>query len=390
MNTIDNKITDSEKDKDRESNHNYIELPDFNSLCCYICTEFYHEQKKPLILVCGHTFCENCLMTLFDNFKEIQCSFCKVITKLEKFDDMIINYSMLNLCELISEKNKEKINLNKNRSEVNNTSVLIPNFKSHEKFGFGIYSSNKQETLCSCLKFDNINEIDKLLECQDCEAIACKNCFNNHKNHKLTNIVDFIEMKSESLLNFCKEYKLLSTKMAALHKKMDKSEIEKNVKIEKEKLINFNREIKNLIDKNNEMMIHSMDKLVIDYFNKIDEFKKDIKIFNSDSQRYFNIISELSNFHKIENKERQKLLKVYNFNQFYKEIKNFNQSVSDKLNGLITHETFFKDYLNQLKNKVSHKNKAIKIIKLASEKIMKEMSKDHKINIFKSFKRNWK
>ena len=74
--------------------------------------------------------------------------------------------------------------------------------------------------------------------------------------------------------------------MALLHKKMDKGELEKLVKIEKEKLNAHFREIKNLIEKNQEIMLHSMDKLFNEYVCYIDEFKKNVKILNSDSQRY--------------------------------------------------------------------------------------------------------
>ena len=371
---------------------NYIQLPDLNSLCCYICTDFYTHEKKPLILVCGHTFCEGCLTSLFDSCKEIQCSFCKIITKLEKFDDMIVNYSMLNLCEIISEKNKDNLNLNLNSNNNNNnlnTSILIPAFKAYDKFGLGLNSQNHNgKNICDCLKFENVKEIDKLLECQDCEHITCKDCFYNHKNHKLTNIVDFIETKSENLLKTCKEYKDLSTKMANLHKKLDKVELEKLIKVEKDKLNSFFREVKNLLDKNCEMITHSMDKLLNDYYNSIDDFKKNVKIFNSDSQRYYNIITEFSNFHKIDNKERQKILKIYNFNQFCNEIKNFNQNVSDKMNSVISSETFFKDFVNKMKNIVGYKNKIIKVVKLANEKATKGMSKDNKVYYIKSFKRN--
>lgn len=387
------------------NNQNFIQLPDLNSLCCYICTDFYTHEKKPLILVCGHTFCEGCLSALFDSCKEIQCSFCKIITKLEKFDDMIVNYSMLSLCEIIQEKNKDNINLNLNNNNNNennnnnlNTSILIPAFKAYDKFNlannqniFGNInntSNNKSKQCEMCTKFSNVSEIDKLLECQECEVITCKDCFYIHKNHKLTNIVDFIEAKSESLLKACNGYKDLSAKMASLHKKMDKGELEKLVRVEKEKLNAHFREVKNLLEKNQEIKLHTMDKLLTDYLNSIDEFKKNVKIFNSDSQRYYNVITEFSSFHKIENKERQKILRLFNFNQFCNEIKQFNSSVADKLGSLISSEVFFKDFLNKLKNVVAYKNKILNIAKLANEKVTRGLSSDNKVSFFKSFKRN--
>ena len=307
---------------------------------------------------------------------------------------------MLNICEIIQEKNKDNINLNIDHNNENNninTSILIPAFKSYDKFNIAsgngprlfhqnnIFNKNK---ICNCKEFNNIKELDKLLECLDCEVITCKECFYVHKNHKLTNIVDFIEMKSETLLKKCQEYKGLSAKMAALHKKMDKSELEKIVKIEKEKINMQFKEMKNLMDKNLEIILYSMDKLLNDYINSIDEFKKNVKIFNGDSQRYYNIINEFSNFHKLDNKERQKVLKLFNFNQFCSEIKSFNSSVSDKMNSLITNESFYKDFVNKLKNINTYKNKILKVIKLANEKASKRMTKDNKVYYFKSFKRS--
>ena len=379
---------------------NFIQLPDLNSLCCYICTDFYTHEKKPLILVCGHTFCEGCLLALFDSCKEIQCSFCKIITKLEKFDDMIVNYSMLSLCEIIQEKNKDNINLNLNSNNENNndknninTSILIPAFKAYDKFNLEnnqkFFNNINQNKLCeACTKFTVVSEMDKLLECQECEIITCKDCFYKHKNHKLTNIVDFIEAKTESLLKTCNSYKDLSAKMAALHKKMEKGELEKLVRIEKEKLNAHFREIKSLVEKNQEIMLHSIDKLLENYINSIDEFKKNVKVFNSDSQRYYNVITEFSCFHKIENKERQKILRLFNFNQFCNEIRQFNGSVADKSNSLITSDVFYKDFLNKLKNIVGYKNKILKIAKLSNEKATRGLSRDDKVYFFKSFKRN--
>jgi hypothetical protein len=130
-----------------------------------------------------------------------------------------------------------------------------------------------------------------------------------------------------------------------------------------------------------------MDKLLNDYVSSIDEFKKNVKIFNSDSQRYYNIISEFSVFHKIENKERQKILRLFNFNQFCNEIKHFNSSVEGKFSSLITKEVFYKDFLNKLKSIVVHKNKILKVAKLANEKANKGLSRDNKVYLFKSHKR---
>jgi hypothetical protein len=393
-NSLINENENENENKSNTINKEFIKLPDLNSLCCYICTDFYTMKKRPLILVCGHTFCECCLTQLFDKYKEIQCSFCKVITKLEKFDDMIINYSMLNLCELITERNKGNKNLNFNYSCSNenndndneNASVLIPLCKSKEKFGMAIarnFNNGQNKFICDCGNFENYNEIDKLLECQECEYITCKDCFFKHKNHKLTNIVDFIESKTEELEKTCQSYKDLSAKMAALFKKLDKGELDKLIKSEKEKVNNFAKDAKSLIDKNVEIINNSLDKLYNDYISSLNEFKKEVKIFNTDSLRNYNIIKEFSNFHNIDNKERQKILKVYNFNIFCNEIKTFNNSVQKKMDTLITSEIFYEDFLRKIKNISFYKNKILKVGKLANDKITKQKNKDNKVSFFK-------
>ncbi len=104
---------------------------------CYICLDTYSSFKRPMILVCGHTFCEICLQNLFDTSNEILCSFCKVITRLEKFEDMIINYSIMSLAE-------------------QNPSGIV-NIEKPEKLekSFQLYDSNNNFCPCSLAESKN-------------------------------------------------------------------------------------------------------------------------------------------------------------------------------------------------------------------------------------------
>ena len=44
---------------------------------CIICKEFYDiKDRKPLVLLCGHTFCKQCISKDFLINKKIRCSFC--------------------------------------------------------------------------------------------------------------------------------------------------------------------------------------------------------------------------------------------------------------------------------------------------------------------------
>ena len=152
-------------------------------ITCYICVDNYSLKKKPLILVCGHTFCEVCLQSLFDNSNEILCCFCKVITRLEKFDDMIVNYAILSLSENF--ENTENIFKN-NFGQLNNTKCACEDIKK------------------------NPDRVEKLLQCVECKEIVCPCGLGNgntqHKNHKLTNLVDYIKDQANGLSDFVKNY----------------------------------------------------------------------------------------------------------------------------------------------------------------------------------------
>ena len=293
-----------------EKDHSIDEAADSDShhpVTCFICVDNYTMDKKPLILVCGHTFCEACLQNMFDNCNEIQCCFCKVITKLDKFDDMIVNYAVLSLATSNVEiKNKKRENSVTNLSPCN----------------------------CNDLK-KNPDRVDKLLQCIDCNRIVCSNCIvseegsntngtNLHRNHKLTNLVDFVSSEADSLSNHLKSYRDLASKMAQLNKKVDKFEIEKMIKTEKDNLATFFKNMKTLLDKNQEIMNHSLDKLLKDTCKSIDSFKRDLKYYSSDSTRYCTIVEELSNFKSMPNKQKVMMLNIYNVNSTLEEIIDFN------------------------------------------------------------------
>lgn len=315
-------------------------------ITCYICLDTYSMKKKPLILVCGHTFCEVCLQNLFDTSNEIQCCFCKVITKLDKFDDMIVNYAILSLAE---QSGNEKAAKNPKGANYN-TFLNVTNTHT-----------------CTCGKNSNDKKnpefVEKLLQCVDCKQIVCPNCENGeiintrHKNHKLTNLADFISNEADSLSDFLKNYRDLANKMAILTKKVDKFEIEKLIKSEKENLGSFFRELKNLIDKNQEIMLHTLDKLLKDTFKAIDSFKREGKYFNSDSSRYCSIVEELCNFKNITCKQKSKILNIYNINATFEEISEFNKDVDQKISRLSTPETFMKKFTKLMKSCELYKNK---------------------------------
>ena len=120
---------------------------DIDILLCNICLEVFSNDKKPIILKCGHTFCEICLK---EYIKEKKCFFCGYLGKIEK-----------------NEENKENEEIK-------------------------IHWENKiLKNIVDYCTFLNIN-VDCFLSlrldfkyCQDCDTFISNYSFNNHKllNH---------------------------------------------------------------------------------------------------------------------------------------------------------------------------------------------------------------
>jgi hypothetical protein len=178
-----------------------------------------------------------------------------------------------------------------------------------------------------------------------------------------------------------KNYRDLANKMAITQKKIDKVEIDKIIKLEKENISNFFRELKNLIDKNQDIMLHNLDKLQKDSYKAIDNFKREVKYFNNDSTRYCSIVEEMCNFKNITNKQRAKVLNIYNINSTFEEIKEFNKDVQIKTGRLLTPEIFMKKYIKLVKNCEIYKNKMLLFHNLIYKKSTKMLEKGYENKI---------
>ena len=66
----------------------------FLQMSCLICKdEFDSESRKPRILPCGHSFCEDCLET---RSYLTTCAYCRTTNNLESYESCIINFGLLN------------------------------------------------------------------------------------------------------------------------------------------------------------------------------------------------------------------------------------------------------------------------------------------------------
>jgi hypothetical protein len=313
----------------------------------------YNTKKRPLILVCGHTFCEICLSNMFEDNGEILCCFCKVITKLERFDDMIVNYAILSLAEHPVQLPKSGVTVNQN------------NF-------------------CKCKVSLTEDKIDKLLRCVECNSNLCSTCLDNtHEDHKILNYLDFLEEQSTHLNENMKFNREILNKMILVYKKIDKFEIEKLVKIEKESVGKIFRDLRSLLDKNQEIINHSIDRFHKDSLRSLDNFKKETKVFNSDLNRYTSIIEELLSlkFKSTTPKQRMKIMNIYNIDLTLEEIGQFNKDVVRKQYLLKSADSFTKNFAKILQNIFQYRKKCVSF----HERIQKKLASQLNIGFEKKF-----
>ena len=65
-------------------------------LSCKVCMDKYTDNdKKPLFLSCGHTFCSQCLRLMYKR-QSVKCPLDKKESKYENFQAIPTNFSVLN------------------------------------------------------------------------------------------------------------------------------------------------------------------------------------------------------------------------------------------------------------------------------------------------------
>jgi len=114
----------------------------------------------------------------------------------------------------------------------------------------------------------------------------------------------------------------------------------------------------------------------------VDNFKKEMKFLNSDSNRYCNIVEELSNFKTMNNKQKCKILNIYNVNKTFREIKEFNKEVTGKNNKIINIDLFMKSFNNMVKSSCLYRNKMMSFHTLIQTKLSKKLENGYPLNFF--------
>jgi hypothetical protein len=95
-------------------------------LFCKICHEKFNDNlNKPIILICGHTFCEFCIKKIFQR-DLVVCPFCKVSTAISRNQKFNVNYTLL---EMVSQKEKAFLQM----CQEHKKEVLKFYCKPHEK-----------------------------------------------------------------------------------------------------------------------------------------------------------------------------------------------------------------------------------------------------------------
>lgn len=194
---------------------------------CFICLESYNVLNKPLILMCGHTFCETCIKLIWNDKREIKCSYCKIITTADKLEDIVVNYSVLsasdylyNLKQTVSSNNNfNNININNQDSnkKINSLNILNSKIKVNCKISSNTNSyendnksdKNKNNTTSDNLNTKLSNAINKFINhtcnikdnvhfsedkittlkiCNNCYSIHCNECYiiYQHTSDSLT------------------------------------------------------------------------------------------------------------------------------------------------------------------------------------------------------------
>ena len=77
---------------------------------CSVCIQLYDgTSRKPRMMSCGHTYCEECLAKLY-NKPDIRCPTCRKRETRRNMRNLPLNYSIISLIDVICQECNEYAN----------------------------------------------------------------------------------------------------------------------------------------------------------------------------------------------------------------------------------------------------------------------------------------
>ena len=165
---------------------------------CKICFRIYNDVRKPIILLCGHTFCSLCVLALSP-----EEGFCPTCRKniLISFQKLPVNYALLELALSFEESNSSASAI----KEVKQTFSADSYCKNHKEQLIKYWCKTSEEWLCEdCVenhKHKESNALSNCLENVDVALRSLKEKFQKSNTDKLNEIQRFIE-KTECISKF--------------------------------------------------------------------------------------------------------------------------------------------------------------------------------------------
>lgn len=80
-------------------------MQSLNFLHCKLCTNAFSISNKPLLLKCGHTFCEKCLKGMIE-INQVICPHDQITNDITSLSELQVNYSVQEAVETYKGKNK--------------------------------------------------------------------------------------------------------------------------------------------------------------------------------------------------------------------------------------------------------------------------------------------
>ena len=192
---------------------------------CEICMKFYnYGNKSPIQLPCHHSFCCQCLVTIWDNSQEgVTCPNCRKVWPVKESIEATFcqNTIILHLMEYVELTNKASETLchecpNSSKATVHcldchqNMCQLcsachskFPSSKGHKSVDLNELHNLPTDEYFQQKQFCKIHDNMKVdLYCNDCSAAVCLPCSQvDHKYHDLCNLKDVYNKTKDTLLS---------------------------------------------------------------------------------------------------------------------------------------------------------------------------------------------